>query len=762
MSWRAGFDRVRLCNLRELRAHRGRTATSLLVVAVAAALMVAVLAITGSVTGSAERLTESIAGDAALEVSGITDSGFAAELRAGVAATPGVGSAAAMVRTGVGPEHTLVLGADASMAAVRSDLQSVLGDGLGTLLSTPDAVIAGPGTGKQVGDRWKLGAATVTVTAVAADAGRRIAAGRFVVTTLPVAQQISNRPDRLDAILVTLAPGADRAAVQSALTDTVAGRAVVAEPAYRTAQAGGAITLLRTTTLLSASTALIVAGFLVYIAMSMAISQRRPQLSMLRAIGGTRRRLTRDLLGEAAIGGALAGALGAVAGVAIARSTIGALPPAIIASLEARTEFVLPWYAVPIGVLTAIVAAVAAAAIAARQIATVAPVEALSVSGGAPDRLPGRAIRIGIGSVGAVGAAASVALARADIGRAALLVVPLIFVAALAICFAAMPLIVRGAALIARIFGAPGVFGATSIERAPRRVWAIAMTVLTSVVAVLAVTGPQDDMIDAAEASFDDAADLDLYVGSTPPGVFPAGPILPLDLERQLARLPGVASTVGTQLAYATVDGTRVLLAAGAPGVPNDMYEAADPEIRRRVDRGDGILISRDISHARGLAAGDRVRLPTPTGTRSVEVLAVVPYFSVVSGAIVLGIDELRAWYRQPGSTVIGLHLDPGVDPTEAAAAVRATAPPDSYVYTGRESAEAATGALHQGVALSRAITWIVVGVAALALLNTLLLSVLDRRRELGLLRAMGASRRFVLSAVLAEAAGVGLAGGAL
>jgi putative ABC transport system permease protein len=69
---------------------------------------------------------------------------------------------------------------------------------------------------------------------------------------------------------------------------------------------------------------------------------------------------------------------------------------------------------------------------------------------------------------------------------------------------------------------------------------------------------------------------------------------------------------------------------------------------------------------------------------------------------------------------------------------------------------------LRQGTALATNILWVVVLVATIALLNTLMLSVLDRRREIGVLRAMGTSRRFLLRSVLAEAAGIGLIGATL
>jgi putative ABC transport system permease protein len=67
---------------------------------------------------------------------------------------------------------------------------------------------------------------------------------------------------------------------------------------------------------------------------------------------------------------------------------------------------------------------------------------------------------------------------------------------------------------------------------------------------------------------------------------------------------------------------------------------------------------------------------------------------------------------------------------------------------------------MHQSMFIANAVWIIVVFVAAIALLNTLTLSVLERRRELGVLRAMGSTRRFALQMVLAEAAGIGVVGG--
>jgi putative ABC transport system permease protein len=88
--------------------------------------------------------------------------------------------------------------------------------------------------------------------------------------------------------------------------------------------------------------------------------------------------------------------------------------------------------------------------------------------------------------------------------------------------------------------------------------------------------------------------------------------------------------------------------------------------------------------------------------------------------------------------------------------------PAPNYVYDGRTALAGVEAPLHQSMFIANAVWIIVVFVAAVALLNTLTLSVLERRREIGVLRAMGSSRRFTLQMVLAEAAGIGVIGGVL
>jgi putative ABC transport system permease protein len=756
------IDRVRTLNLRELRRHPARTAMSLTVVAISATLLVAVFGIAGSITGSSNRLVASIGGNASLEVSGATDTGFPQAVEADVAKVPGVAATVPMLRTPVGKssERVLLLGVDEKVRAMLSDLQRAVENEIGPLVREPGKVAVGSGTGHAVGDSFPLGTGKVTVAAVitGADADR-VNGGNFIVGPLPLVQRLTDRAGMIDSILIVAAPGADLAQVRVDVTTAVHGRAIVAEPAFRSAQSGGAVATLRILMLSAASAALVVAGFLIYNAMSMAIAQRRPAISMLRAVGAKKRQIVGDLLMEAGLVGLVGGILGSALGVVIGRQSIGALPAALLQGFESRTEYILPGYAIPIAVAACILMSVVAAGLAARQVYRVQPVEALAPVGvSAADRVA-LAARVAVGFFGVGLIAAAIVFATHDLGRLSVAAIGVVGLGEIAVWFALADPLVAWAAAGARVFGAPGALAAATIERAPRRVWATLMTVNIAVAVTVQSTGSNINAIDSTDASFASIGDAGIYVSSTGPGVFPTAPILPQDSESRIASIPGVARVVPGQSAFATVAGRRVLLQGVAPGSVAPPLSATNEQVREQVLAGDGVVVSRDIARTLRLRAGDELMLATPTGEQPVRVLQVVPFFSVLGGVVSMSLPQLRQWFGRPGSTILAVDLAPGADRPKVEAMIRDSLPPDVYVYSGEEAARAVGTSLAQATALITVMAWIIVFVAGVALLNTLMLSVLERRRELGVLRAMGSSRRFALRTILAEAAGLGVVG---
>jgi putative ABC transport system permease protein len=726
--------------------------------------LVAVFGIFGSITGSVNRLADGIAGIAALEVSGITDAGFPDTITADVAAVPGVATAAPMIRMSAptASGQVLLFGADKSSAELGGALKDAVTRPVEQLSQTPDGVQVGSAVGPKKGDKLQIGSGEVTVTDVLA--GKQLTdlnGGHYVLAPLALAQNVTGRHGQLDSILITTKPGADLAAVRTAVSNAVNGRAIVAPPSMRAARAGDGVKMMNYMALMGAVVALIVGAFLVYTAMMMAITQRRPVISMLRAIGGRRVTIVRDMLTEAAILGLIGGAIGSGIGILLGRIAIGRLPPAMTQGLEARIEYWLPGYAIPAALATTVVTSLAASAAAARQVYKVSPIEALAPVGvSVADRVP-RWLRIAIG-VGATAVfAVSMLIVLGRSGTVAVAAMSALFCAEIALGFALTVPIVKATSATARIFGSAGALASATIERSPRRVWATVMTVLIAVVTTVLITGTNEDMIRSARDIFKGVADVDVWVSADSPDRFTTDP-LPQDLSEKVAAVPGVGRVTEGAFAFADMGGTRVMLDGFTAGTADALYHALSAQVRDDVLAGRGVVLTQNLGKALRVKVGDRLRMQTPHGPQQVTVLALVPYFSTVIGTVGMNLDQMRAWFDRPASTTLQITAAAGANRKRLLQDVRRAVPEPNYVYDGSAALAGIEAPMQQSMFIANAVWIIVVFVAAVALLNTLTLSVLERRREIGVLRAMGSSRRFALGMVLSEAASIGAVGGLL
>ncbi len=656
----------------------------------------------------------------------------------------------------------LLFGADANIAALGGALKDAVTQQQLAAPSEPNGVRVGPGIGRKKGETFQLGSQTVTVTEVLG--GKRLAdlnGGHYVLAPLVLAQNAAERQGQLDSILITTKPGTDLTKIRAEVTAAVNGRAVVADPSVRAARAGDGVKMMNYMALMGAGVALVVGAFLVYTTVTMAITQRRPVISMLRAIGARRITIVRDVLAEAAILGLIGAAIGSGLGILMGRVAIGRLPPALTQGLEARVEYWLPPYAIPMAITVTALTSVVASAMAARQVYKVSPIEALAPVGvSAADRVP-RWLRIacGIGAVAVL--AASVLVVFNQHGALTFVAMNAVFCAEIVLGFALTTPIVNATAATARLFGTVGALAAATIERAPRRVWATAMTVLIAVFTTIVITGTNNDMIRSARGILSSAADADVWVSANPPDSYPTD-ALPQGLSEKVAAVPGIARVTEGAFGFAVVGGTRVMLDGFSPATADPLYHALDQRIRDDVLAGRGVVLSQNLGKTFHVRAGDQLRMQTPHGMQQTTVLALVPYFSTVIGTVGMSLDQMRAWFDRPVTTTLQIAAAPGVDPHRLLTDVRRVVPAPNYVYDGRTELAGLEAPMHQSMFIANAVWIIVVFVAAIALLNTLTLSVLERRRELGVLRAMGSTRRFALQMVLAEAAGIGVVGGVL
>lgn len=769
------LSRLHVLNWRYVGGHPVRSILSCGVIASSAALIVAVFGTYGSVSGSADRLTEQVAGNAALEITGITDSGLDDSWMGVLQSTDGVAAAVPLVQAPIliNGRRVMLYGSDERARKLSSALRRAIDDVPQDKNARPGLWVGPAVTGTKEGDVARVVAATgsaVLVPIAGTIPGANAAAvnhGNLAFAELHLAEELTGRPHRLDSVLIVAAHSTDISALQKRLTQRLNGHAYVAAPAFRAAQANSSTAMAENVTLLVALLGLVVAAFLVFNTMNMAANERRGEMATLRALGARRATIMRDFLVESFILGLVGAIVGSACGVAMAAAAIHRLPPLLLTALDVNVEFVLPPTAIPIALAACVGATLLAAGLAAFRVSRVPPVAAMRPADQTMAEAPSRKGSTTVSTWAALGLGvlvgfAGIAVSATSDTNWALGGTALLLAGAALVALAATKPIVYSVAAVSRLLGAPGQLAAASVERARRRTWATTMTVCLAVAIGVATTGASQNVVAAAGEAVSTLGRIDYMVQTTPGDEFPFRQLLPLEIGQQIRGLPGVERVIAGQFAYANMLGGRTLV-QGLSGPSNTpAYQLASDTARRALLDGTGAVVSTLFAKQHKLGVGEMLALPTPNGEKPLKVVDIVNFVSADAGLVAIGLDELQQWFARPGASFYEVMALPNADAAELHAALEKTvrdAPFPVYVMTGSDMVAATKSAVQQIGALASALQWIVALVAALAVLNTLMLAVVERKRELGILRALGASRRFVSQLIFADAVGVSVVG---
>lgn len=178
----------------------------------------------------------------------------------------------------------------------------------------------------------------------------------------------------------------------------------------------------------------------------------------------------------------------------------------------------------------------------------------------------------------------------------------------------------------------------------------------------------------------------------------------------------------------------------------------------------DGILVAEALANAMGWRAGELVTLPTPQGPKAFRIAAVFYDYATDGGKVVMDLTVYRRWWQDEAATVYPVYLAPEARPEGVRDAIRERLSREGDVVIIRNADLKAEilRIFDRTFSVTRALEFITVVIAVLGIVNALLISVLERRRELATLRAIGASRVQVALVLLWESACVGLLGALL
>jgi putative ABC transport system permease protein len=501
--------------------------------------------------------------------------------------------------------------------------------------------------------------------------------------------------------------------------------------------------------LVFAGVALFVGTFIILNTFAMLVAQRLKELALLRALGASRGQVTRSVLTEALILGVIGSSAGLVAGFGIAgalRALFGKFGLTIDGSLVFGVRTVIWSYAV--GVLVTLLAAY----LPARRAARIPPVAAMIDDFGTSERSLRRRTVVGLAlTIGAIGALL-VSRLTTDGNTAATWVgagtVSLVLGAiALSPVLAGPFLRTVGAALPA-IWGRTGRLARDNALRNPRRTAATASALM---VGLALVTG-FSIIGSSANASVNTVTDQRLhanYVVSTSVGQ----PFTP-EVAARVARVHGVSAVMQQRVGTALVDGARVSLTAVDADVLARTIELDYSAGSAAALANGGLLVDRTTAEAHRWAVGDTTDVLLPNGKHLDVRIGGVYQPDRIVGSYVVALSAYEAAGGPSLDDYVFVDVATGADRVAVRAALEkvvAAYPVVTLKDQGEFKAQL-RGGIDQLMFLLNALLGLSVLIAALGIVNTLALAVIERTREIGLLRAIGLSRRQLRKTVVLEA----------
>ncbi|MFF8973244.1 ABC transporter permease [Streptomyces sp. NPDC014995] len=520
-----------------------------------------------------------------------------------------------------------------------------------------------------------------------------------------------------------------------------------------------------------AGIAFLVGIFLIINTFSMLVAQRTREIGLMRAIGSSRKQVNRSVLAEALLLGVLGSVLGVGAGVGLA---IGLMKLMGATGMNLSTDdLTVAWTTPVVGLLLGVVVTVLAAYLPARRAGKVSPMAALRDSGAPVDAKSGvvRAV-LGLVLTGAGGCALYLA-AEADRAKEGSMwlgggvVLSLIGFVVIGPLLAGGVVRVMGA-LVLRIFGPVGRMAERNALRNPRRTGATgaALMIGLALVACLSVVG--SSMVASATDQLDKTVGTDFIIQSdtgqliTPQAVRAA---------KSAEGLKGVTEYKWTEADFTTPDGRtekNTAITAADPSYATDLSTETVAGNLKDAYKPDSMSVHEEFAEDHGISLGSEVSVAFKGGSTARLTVRAITSSDVVidQGAMYTAIDTMAKYVPADKMPLDTLLFASAKDGQEAAAYTSLKAALDDYPqYSVRDQTdykEALKDQIGQLLNMIYGLLALAIIVAILGVVNTLALSVVERTREIGLMRAIGLSRRQLRRMIRLESVVIALFGALL
>ena len=582
-----------------------------------------------------------------------------------------------------------------------------------------------------------------------------LAGATIAAFDLPTAQQLFHKPGQFDIIDVITTPGADKTAVARGIAkvlpagaEVVSGQTVAGEESSAINQSLGFIS---TALIVFALISLFVGGFTIFNTFSITIGQRTRELALLRIVGASRRQVFGSVLLEAFLLGIVASLVGLGLGALMANgltqllNAFGiALPPG---SLVFKSSTVLA--ALSVGVGVTVISAISPA----WRAVKIPPMAALTTHQGRREHSLARRL-----ITGGVISAAGIILLAIGLSQAAIALVGLGAVAIFIAVGILAPVIARPVSSVlgrplAQILGVSGRLGRENSMRSPRRTAQTSAALMVGLALVSTMAVFAASLSKSTASTVNEAVSADYIITAAATSVPGAG--LSVGATDAVAKVPGVSRVSNIYSGQFKIrQSVAVLTSVASSDLSSAVILQMSAGVAAKSLADGGLLIDTTTANSQHLVVGSVVPVTfAETGPTTMRIGGIFKPNALL-GSYAAGSGFFHTHFAPntlPGAALLTTSTG-ATAPTTASIKAGLKSYPNLTVQTRAEYVKAAQAQVNQLLGLVYALLALAILIALIGIANTLILSVYERTREIGLLRAVGMRRRQVRAMIGSEA----------
>jgi putative ABC transport system permease protein len=759
-----------------------RTGLTVLAIALGVAVVLAIDLAGVAATGSFRSSMETLAGDNDLEVvaaGGVPESavGTLAQMPFNLrisprmedyAVLPGTKQTLPLIGLDLVAEGSNHSGANSPVRfeglAKNQDSAKALED-----LSSPDTIYVSSSLGRAVGERLPLlindQVKEYTIRGVYPDSHGNESA---VVMDIAAAQRALHRFARVDRILVKIPDNSSLQVWQQRLATALPAGVDVRAQGTATNENRRMLQAFRWNLRLLSYISLVVGAFLIYNTISVSVVRRRAEIGIVRALGASRGLVLGAFIGEAATFGWLGALIGLPLGRLMADGAVKLMANTVDALYVSSRpgEIVVTPDVVLEALIIGIAVAVASAYAPAREASQVSPVEAMA-RGRREYDVSARKLR-DLAAALLLAMAAALASQGPPIGGKPVLgyFSALLLIVASAL---AMPAFVDGVSrmssqFLKRAFGVEALLAARSLRASLRRT-SVLVGALSTAIAMMTSVGIMVGSFRQTVVSWmTDQLPADLYLRPASNPAADRHPTISLELANTIATLPGVAAVDRLRAYEVTYDGLPATLASADLRVMGKYKKSAffsgrsTAQVLADLKDSNAVVVSEPFTHKHHVKTGDTLRLGLGDTQQSFQIVDVYYDYSSERGNIIMDRDTMLKYLPDETPSNVAVYVAPGTSvETVRKEIVQAAADHRILIFSNANLRGEAIRIFDRTFAITYALEAVAVFVAVMGVAGALLALVIDRRRELGLLRFLGSSKNQIRKLIVVEAGLLGL-----